>query len=277
MEYYRSLNINNLVTAIYSKTGEILYLVEGTEGAVLIDTCLGVGHLKDFVGSLTRKPLTVLISHGHVDHALGAPEFEEVYMGLQDVPLYQSRCPLEVRKGYIRGNLGALADEIAEEDYVPPCPDFPFRELKDGMVFDLGEAHVEVYSLPGHTAGTHVFLLREYKILILGDACNNATFLFGPEALSVEEYQENLKALHERLAGRYSRVFLCHRLMEGSKSLMEEAIALCDDIKAGRVDDVPFSFRGESAFLAKRVNERMEREDGVFANIIYRKDKIWKA
>ena len=58
--------------------------------------------------------------------------------------------------------------------------------------------------------------------------------------------------------------------------LLEEAIALCGEIKAGRTDDVPFRFMGTEACIARRVNERMEREDGIFANIIYNKNKIWK-
>ncbi len=276
MGFYRALHINDLVTAIYTGSGEILYLIEGKERALLVDTSLGVRGLKELVHSLTYKPVTAALTHGHVDHALGAPEFEEVYLASADIPLYRSHCPLEVRKEYLEGSIASAADLPKDEDFVPPCPEYPFKELEEGMVFDLGEVHVEAYALPGHTPGTFVFLLREYKILILGDACNNFTFLFDKEALSVEEYEENLKRLAEKLQGRYSRTFLCHGSMEGSRELLEEAIALCGEIKAGRTDDVPFRFMGTEACIARRVNERMEREDGIFANIIYNKNKIWK-
>ena len=99
MEFYEAVKVNESLTMIKSRTGELLYLAEGTERAVLIDTCVGVGRLKDFVSTLTERPLKVLLTHGHVDHAMGAPEFEEVYMNLSDVPLYQRQCSLEERKG----------------------------------------------------------------------------------------------------------------------------------------------------------------------------------
>ena len=38
MDYYSSMHINNIVTAILSRTGEILYLIEGSREAVLVDT-----------------------------------------------------------------------------------------------------------------------------------------------------------------------------------------------------------------------------------------------
>ena len=78
IQYYSAEKLNTHMTAIRSLTGEIMYLIEGEEKAVLVDTCLGVGHLRRFVETLTEKPITVILTHGHVDHALGAPEFDEV-------------------------------------------------------------------------------------------------------------------------------------------------------------------------------------------------------
>lgn len=42
---------------------------------MLLDT--GTGSMKSCVQELTDKPFIVLLSHGHVDHAMGAPEFDE--------------------------------------------------------------------------------------------------------------------------------------------------------------------------------------------------------
>ena len=68
MNYYTTEKINDNLTMIRSLSGELLYLAEGAERAVLIDTCVGVGHLKAFVDNLTDKPLIVLLTHGHMDH-----------------------------------------------------------------------------------------------------------------------------------------------------------------------------------------------------------------
>ena len=56
IQYYSAEKLNTHMTAIRSLTGEIMYLIEGEEKAVLVDTCLGVGHLRRFVETLTEKP-----------------------------------------------------------------------------------------------------------------------------------------------------------------------------------------------------------------------------
>lgn len=273
VEYYRSEKIKEHMTAIRSMTGEIMYLVEGTEKAALIDTCLGVGHLKKFVESLTEKPMTVLLTHGHVDHALGAPEFEEVYMNPADKEVYEKMSPLEERIGYIKANLGGHLPEFTDDDYVLPAP-ADFKELSDGQTFDLGDIHVEVYALPGHTHGTMVMLIPEERALILGDACNNSTFLFDENSLPVTAYRENLIRIKERLDGRYDTTYLCHHVMTGSKDMLAHVIEVCDEVLKGKADDIPFDFMGHHAFVAKEANERFERVDGGEGNIIYDKEKL---
>ena len=273
VEYYKSEKINEHMTAVRSMTGEIMYLVEGEEKAVLIDTCLGVGHLRKFVENLMSLPITVLLTHGHVDHALGAPEFDEVYMNPADKEVYEKMSPLEERIGYIKANLGGQLPDFTEEDYVQPAP-ADFKELKDEQVFDLGGVHIEVYALPGHTHGTMVMLIPEERALILGDACNNSTFLFDENSLSVNKYRENLIHVKEKLEGRYDTTYLCHHVMTASKDMLANVIAVCDEVLAGKADDIPFDFMGHHALVAKKANERFERLDGGEGNIIYDKEKL---
>ena len=273
VEYYKAEKINEHMTAIRSMTEEIMYLVEGEEKAVLIDTCLGVGHLREFVENLTEKQITVLLTHGHVDHALGAPEFDEVYMNPADNKVYESMSPLEERIGYIKANLGGKLPDFTEDDYVQPAP-ADFKELKDGQIFDLGEVHIEVYALPGHTHGTMVMLIPEENALILGDACNNATFLFDENSLPVNEYKENLIRVKEKLEGRYETTYLCHHVMTASKDMLAHVIEVCDEVLGGKADDIPFEFMGHHAFVAKKANERFERIDGGEGNIVYDKEKL---
>ena len=263
------------MTAIISMTGEIMYLIEGKERAILIDTCLGVGNLRKFVEQLTDKPVTVLLTHGHVDHAMGAPEFDEVYMNLLDTKIYESMNSLEERKGYIQANLGGTLPDFSPEEYVASSP-ADFHDLKDGQIFDLGDMYVEVYALPGHTPGTMVMLIPEEKILILGDACNNATFLFDENSLTVEEYRENLLHIQRKLEGRFDTTCLCHHVIWASKDMINSVIEVCDEIMKDQADDVPFNFMGQQAFIAKKANEYFNRLDGGEGNIIYSKEKIRK-
>lgn len=274
MDYFSTEKISDMVTMIRSKSGELLYLIEGSEKAVLIDTCIGLGSLRALVERLTEKPVTVLVSHGHIDHAMGAPEFDLVYMNHKDISLYQSQCSVAERRGYAGAGLGAGAMQIPAEEFIPAAPDYSFTDLQDGACFDLGGLHIDVYAFPGHTKGCMVFLIREKKILILGDACNNATFLFDDVCSTVSEYKAQVQDIERRLAGKYDKVLVMHHVMEVQPDILSQMACVCDDIISGNADNQPFEFMGKKALIARKCNERFEREDGKSANLIYNPDRI---
>ncbi|HNY15591.1 MAG TPA: MBL fold metallo-hydrolase, partial [Bacteroidales bacterium] len=75
------------VKELYPKTWVIddhgsdnMYLIEGTDSAMLIDNGLGTADITAVVKKLTSKPLVVVITHGHPDHAGADYQFEKVYI-----------------------------------------------------------------------------------------------------------------------------------------------------------------------------------------------------
>lgn len=60
------------------------YLLIGEERALLIDCGLGIGDIKGAVEKITDKPITVVATHGHVDHAGGDGQFEKIYVHTLD-------------------------------------------------------------------------------------------------------------------------------------------------------------------------------------------------
>lgn len=137
ISYFKAEPVNSRITCIRSLSGELMYLIQGEREALLMDTCLGCGSIRSFVEGLTEKPLTVVLSHGHLDHAMGAPEFDKVYMNHADIPIFRDMADIRGRMGYIQGNVAPETfAQITEEDFVPAA-DMSFEELKDGTVFDL--------------------------------------------------------------------------------------------------------------------------------------------
>ena len=57
---------------------QYLFLLEGRDKALLIDTGYAVGNLRQYVEKLTDKPVVVVNSHFHPDHSGGNGEWEEV-------------------------------------------------------------------------------------------------------------------------------------------------------------------------------------------------------
>ena len=138
------------------------YLVVGESKACVIDTMNGVCNLKEEVRKLTDKPLMVINTHGHPDHIYGNMYFDEAYINPLDLELAQQF--------------------IDDPEFVKICKDKdlqmpPFKDIKGGDVIDLGGKTLEVYDLPGHTAGEIVLLLKEDRILFTGDSINHHLWL----------------------------------------------------------------------------------------------------
>ncbi len=272
---FRTEKVTDRITRIYAFCTELMYLVEGDDRAALLDTGSGFGNLRAAVDKLTDKPLIVLLTHGHTDHAMGSYEFsdKDVYLNLDDEYIYYPHGDDTFRHEGM-----SLAEEgitITEEDYIPTAPFSLYKDMKPGDSFDLGGVTIEIYGCPGHTKGSVVMLIKEERALLLGDACNGFTFLFEDYSLPIEEYEENLKALKPQVEGKYDIALASHGDGQLPLDIIDGVIALCEDIKAGNVDDLPLTFRGHSGLIAKAMGPN-GRVDGGHGNIVYNKQTIWK-
>ena len=273
MENYTAQKVSDHVWAIHSCTGEIQYFIEGESKALLQDTSSGMRGLKKLVDSLTDKPIEIILSHGHPDHAMGIQEFDvPVYLHKDDVEMYRQMRGMD-NPGMLSGMLGR---PVSPEEVIPFDPDFEFEDLKEGDVFDLGGVHVSAWDLKGHTQGSMAFLVEEDGILITGDAANTNTFLFMPQSSSVEEYKENLERLLSLLDGKYHRVFLSHRDVDSGVRMLQEGIQVCRDVMDGKTDAIPFEFLGMHGTMAKACNPDLTLNDGTYFNMVYLPDRIFK-
>jgi hydroxyacylglutathione hydrolase len=239
----------------------MMYLVRGDARAVLIDTGFGIGDLKTFVEQLTSLPVTVLLTHGHLDHAFGAGWFSDVRLSSLDHRV------LDQHRELIRPvHAEASADGFA----VVNQPDLSFLgELTDGEHFDLGGVHIETLAAPGHTPGSMAFLIPQERILLTGDAANQYTFLFLPESSSVSDYRASLSRLRARTEGSYDRVLVSHGSGDAQPTLLADLDLLCSRILRGEDDAAPFEFMQMRGLMARRTGG-VTPEPDERANLIYR-------
>lgn len=275
MVKFTSERITDRITRIKAPKTELIYLVEGEKRAALIDTGCGFGSLKKYVDTLTSKPVIVLNTHGHLDHAMGSIEFDEVYMSHKDEYIYVEHAKKEKRLEELNG-FPKLPD-FEESDYLEAAPMSHYRDLKQGDSFDLGGVTIDIFECPGHTRGSMVMLIREEGILLTGDACNGLLFMFEDYSLSIEEYLQNLQALYSLVKGKYHRVISSHITGELDRHVIEEEIEVCKHIMEGKVGNDTFTFKGEMGYIAEPVDPtNFSRLDGKCANIVYSKSNIWK-
>ena len=189
---------------IYERRDASIYLVIGDKKACLIDTAFGLTDLRSFAGQFTHLPVTVVNTHGHIDHVLGNHWFydngnEEVYMHPDDVELYD-----EVVSGYA----DMIRDPDVQEqfgefikDFDPEAITFPkTKDIREGDLIDLGGRTLEVVEFPGHTRGSILLLDKEDKICYAGDSLIENLWLFLEESTSPDVYYASLKRAYDILS-----------------------------------------------------------------------------
>lgn len=129
------------------QTGETLIIDPGAQGDFL------AGKLRDGA----HKPVAVLLTHGHFDHAGAAAELKAAF----DIPVYayeEEKRVLENPMLNLTGMWGVHGEKYAADHYV-----------KDGEILELAGFRIKVLYTPGHTPGGCCYYFDGYKVLASGD------------------------------------------------------------------------------------------------------------
>jgi glyoxylase-like metal-dependent hydrolase (beta-lactamase superfamily II) len=209
------------VRVIHDFDNDKMYLIAGSQRALLVDTGMGSGDLRGHVGSFIGDlPLDLSITHGHPDHIAQMGQFQpdcDIYMHLADLPMVQSLAE--------RLHLDLDLERI--------------KDVREGFVFDLGDRKLAVYHVPGHSKGCLVLLDEGNGILFSGDALGSN----GPTIVDAlwlqrsddraDEYLSTLQAFRAKVAGKIRLICGGHgaRCLEGEgylDHLQEAAQRLVD-------------------------------------------------
>jgi hydroxyacylglutathione hydrolase len=161
-----------------------MYILEGEQKAMLIDTGTDCDQLDEVIRKITDKPLVVVITHMHPDHAGNIGYFGEVWIHPADTVLLGM-----FGKGY-KGKISYAGD---------------------GKVFDLGGRMVEVVHMPAHTPGSIVLLDRSTGSCFSGDAFGSGMVWLQLEPYSpMETYVRSLERMEKIMDGGISKIYCGH-------------------------------------------------------------------
>lgn len=277
-KFFTAEKIYPNVTRIAGMGGELCYLVEGNERALLIDGLSGVGSLRAFVRELTDKPVTLVITHGHVDHAPAIYEYGEGFIHPDDIALMYSplHSSMERRLGFVLNGkrMGTLRTEPVMEDVVKPCP-VKAWPVYDGDIFDLGETQIEAVHVPGHTYGSIALVDCGNRACYTGDCCNANTLLFLPGSTTIEEYRDSLHHF-KKWQYKFDVCWGGHGAGCVPATIIDEGIQLCDEILAGTDDAVKTEYTGRPCIYAKKKDDHFRRLDGGVINIAYSPEMLYR-
>ncbi len=213
-----------------------IYLIEGDDKALVIDTGRGIGNLHEFIRTLTDKPVIVVNTHKHFDHTGGNGTFEEVYM--LDEEIESSQPEYRVSESKIKK---VICERLYwndkrpynfSPDYMTVWPGVPIIPIRDGFVFELGNRPIEVIHTNGHTKGSVCLLDRMSRILFVGDTANAGVLIIKGSGQSISKHKESMVNLLGR-SGEYDLLFLGHGVDSEGINQIEEIIAAEQDILDG--------------------------------------------
>ena len=224
-----------------------IYLLEGQDKALVVDTGLAENDFIGMIKSLTKLPFELAVTHNHFDHMYHLDKFDRYYMNEKDLAMFERED---------------LAAGLKGKDF-SGCELMP---IKDGDIIDLGGGYeVEVFDIGGHTPGSVAFLDRKRNVMLTGDALG--VWMQVPGATGLSEYQANLEHFLERIsAPEYTDICMYgghnkqaggyfpfgDRYVPNDIQRVKDMITLCKKLLTGEVKGEPFTMRdfGKPAFSA---------------------------
>lgn len=278
-ELFQITHMEGGIFVIQDVAGVEMYLIEGSDRAVLLDSGIGIGNVNQVVERLTDKPVDVYLTHGHVDHGGGIYTFSEAWVPEGDLELLQWHTKPEFRLDFASAYLPELKEVSDIRDYLPYKKEMRLHTVCAGDVIELGGRSLEAVNFRGHTQGSVGYYDDLTKTLFAGDGCNNSTFLFLEEAASVTEYRNTLSRLKEEWMDKVEHFVICHGYVEVPLKIVDEVAECCDRVINGAADGeefvIPFQpFQNGHSFWAAKGGDKRQRLDGKMGNLIYDSRKI---
>lgn len=145
-QYVVGAVMTNCYFAVNEDTGELLVIDPGDSAKQLIEK----------IKEQNLKPVAVLLTHGHFDHAMAAEEIA----GEFGIPIYaheQEKETLENPSINLCGMIGAREAYHAD------------RFVKDKEILDLAGFSIQVLHTPGHTKGGCCYYIEKEQAVFAGD------------------------------------------------------------------------------------------------------------
>ncbi len=174
--------------------GVCFSIILGSKLSLVVDTGYGIYDTKEIVEKYLNTPYMVINTHGHMDHTAGNFRFNEVFVPEKDYELFlEHNNPKKRANNILEAKLqNILPENFDEQKYINESTN-QTKIIKENTIIDLGNMHVELIPMEGHTHGSIGLLIKEEKLLLTGDAAIHAIWLFLKESTDRMTYINMLK------------------------------------------------------------------------------------
>lgn len=291
--YTEAYKVRDNTWALYNDSfdgaGDVwMYLINGPEKAMIIDTSFGIGDLKGLIRHLVgNKEIVCVNTHNHFDHAYGNAQFGKAYCHEYEVPdmlkkvnphiwdylFNQTGAPLKVADRMIEPGQ-PIYTEFDPKDVIE-YHDWEVIGFENHHEFDLGNGYiVEAILLPGHTAGQCGYYDHQTGCFFVGDLTGiggkNPEEPFA-EMCTVEAMHDELEKVQPRLKDM-SGIFPGHGAWDQHpiilRYLYETTCAILKD---------PYNYDGIREFERQgKVMKSATKNIHQWTALRYNPEKVWK-
>lgn len=192
-----------------------IWHVRGRDRDLVIDTGLGIASLREFARDILDRPATAVATHTHIDHIGGHHEFDCCLVhgseldGLRSCsgeftladadfdPFEMGSLRFPMVPGYEME--GPIVEAVPSSDFDLQTytlrPASNVTSIEDGDVIDLGDRHLEVMHLPGHSPGSIGLFEPTTGTLFSGDTLYDGPLIDALHHSSIPDYVRSLKRL----------------------------------------------------------------------------------
>ena len=179
--------LNGAVIPVTAFQQNCALLWEETTGrGVVVDPGGEVERIQAAIVELKITVESILLTHGHIDHAGGAMALREATGAPIIGPDERDRFLLE--------SLESQAVKWQMEDVRNVTPD---RWLTEGESVTIGAETFQVLHCPGHSPGSVVFVNTELRVALVGDVLFRGSI--GRTDFPYGDHEALLTAIHEKL------------------------------------------------------------------------------
>ena len=236
---YELIKINDTIWAyqITMDDGDAVrfFVLDCADEVLVIDSGVLPVDVKQLALDAAKKSpdtkVTLINTHGDMDHTGGNASFASFYMHPEDY----ERCKIKER-----------------------CPDAGLLAIQDGELLTIGSRTLQFVTTPGHTYGSVTILDLTNRIAFPGDVIQTGNiYMFGDHRCP-DKMEESLLKL-ENVKERFDTIYSCH----GKISLSTDSIGqVLEDWRKVLKKELPYQ---RITVFGTDVN----RYQGTFCNFLY--------